>query len=110
LVLLEKGVVDEFFDVSSFIGILLQTSVEEISDFCANEKIRGNLDFVLDDFDKFLLFGDLEGVFPHHHLIHHDADGPNIYFLVVFSSLQDFWTDIERSPAKSGPELVILVY
>lgn len=102
--------VDQFFNAASFIGILLQTTVEEISDFGADEKVGGNLDLVLDDFDKFLLFGDLEGVLPHHHFIHHDADGPYIYLFVVFSSLQDLWTNVERSPAKSGPELVILVH
>ena len=56
-----------------------------------------------------LLFGYLEGWIPHEHFVCKHSDCPEIYFLVVGVSDQNFRREIKRSSAKSASQLVFYV-
>jgi hypothetical protein len=99
----EKWVVDQFFYAAPVVWILLQAAVQKVSDLCADEEIGRDFDLVLDDFNEFLFAGNFEGVFPHDHLVHHDADRPDIYLLIILASFEDFGADVEGRAAKGGP-------
>jgi hypothetical protein len=101
--LLEEGVVHQLLDISSFIRVFLQALIEEIPHLRRHGEVGGDFDLILDDLYEFLLSGDFEGVFANHHLVHHDADRPDIYLLVVLPSLQDLGTDVEGCPTESSP-------
>lgn len=49
--LLEKGMVNEFFYCGSIVWIFLKTTVQKITDLCTHEQIGRYFDFVFDDFD-----------------------------------------------------------
>lgn len=110
LVFFEKCMIDKLFDVSSIAGIFLETTVQEITHLCTNKQVGWNLDLVLHDLNQLLLSGYFEWILSHHHFVHHDADGPNIYLLVVLSSLQNLWANIEGSSTKSSSQLVVLMH
>ena len=108
--LLEERMVDQLLYGRSVVWVLLETLVQEIPNLSRDKEVGWDFDLVLDDFDEFFLSGDLEGIFANHHLVHHYADRPDVYLLIVLSSLEDFRADVERSPAESRAEFVVLVY
>jgi hypothetical protein len=108
-VLLEEGVVHQLLDIGAFVGVLLQALIQEIPHLWRDSQVGGDFDLILNYLDEFLLAGDLEGILAYHHLVHHDADRPDVYLLVVFPSLQDLGADVERRPTKRGPQFVVLV-
>lgn len=110
LVFFEESVVHEFLDGRPFVGILLETLIQEVPDLSRHAQIGGDLDFVLHYLYQLLLSGYLERILTHHHLVHHYADRPNVDLLVVFPSLQDLRTHVQRSTAESGTQFVVLVH
>lgn len=109
LVLLEKRVVDQLLYGGAFVWVLLEALVEEVSDLIGDEEIGGDLDFVLYYLYELFLACDFEGVLADHHFVHHDSDGPNVYLLVVLTSLEDFRANVEWRSAEGGPQFVVLV-
>jgi hypothetical protein len=100
----------QLLDIDSVRRILPQTPVEEVPPFSGHKNVGGDADLILDYLDELFLFRDLEGVFPHQHLVHHDAQRPYIYLLVVFLSLQDLGADVERSSTECCAKSVVLVH
>jgi hypothetical protein len=108
-VLQEEVVIEEFLDVDAVGGVLLEALIKEVAGLPANEDIGGDGDLILYDLYQLLLAGDLEGVLAHQHLVHHDAQRPDVDLLVVLLPLQDLGTDVERGPAESSAQFVVLV-
>jgi hypothetical protein len=109
LVLLEKWVVDQLLYGCALVGILLKAFVEEVSDLIGDEEIGGDFDLVLYYLYELFLACDFKGIFTHHHFVHHNADRPDVNFLVVLASLEDLRADVEWGSAESGPQFVVLM-
>ena len=107
---LEEGMIHEFFDTGPFIRILLQAAIEEVPYLSRHAQVRWYFYLILHYLYQFFLSGDLKGVLPHHHFVHHDADRPNIDLLIIFLSFEDFGADVEGSAAEGGPQFVVLVH
>lgn len=57
----------------SFKRVFLKAFVKEISGLARDKHVGRDLDFVLNDFDEFLLLCDLKGIFTNKHFVHHYA-------------------------------------
>ena len=83
----DEVVVEQLLYAHPVVGVLPQALVQEVPRLLAHEHVGGYADLVLYYLDQFLLFVDLEGVLPHQHLVHHDAQRPDVYFFVVLPAL-----------------------
>ena len=108
--LLEKGMVYQLLYSPTFVRVLLQTFIQEIPDFSADEQVRRYFDLIFDDFYELFFSCYFEGVLSYDHLVHHDADRPDIDFLVVLFSFEDFGADVEGCSTKGGPQFIILMH
>jgi hypothetical protein len=86
LMFLEEWVIHEFLDGGALIGVLLQALIQKVPHLCGYAEVGRDLYLVLHYLDQLFLASYLEGVLPHHHLVHHYADRPNIDLLVIFTS------------------------
>ena len=86
--------VKQLFDIHAIGRVLLETLIQEISGLPAHKDIGGNGDFIFDDLDELLFTGDLERILSDQHLVHHDAQRPNVNFLIILFPLQNLWTNI----------------
>ena len=110
LVFLKEWMVHQLPYNPSVCRVLLKALVQKVSSFTWDIHIWRNLDLVFYYFYQLFLFSNLKWVLPHHHFIHHDTQGPNIYFLVILLAPQYLWTYVKRSTTESGPQLVVLMY
>jgi hypothetical protein len=83
----EELVVDQLLDSHTISWVFLQCFVEKVPCLLADVDIGWNGNLILDYLDQFLLLADLEGILSHKHLVHHDAQRPNIDLLVILVSL-----------------------
>ena len=107
--LLEKSMIYQLLDAGTIIGVLLEAAIQKISYFSTHKQVWGYFDLIFDYFDEFLFPGYFEWILSDNHLIHHDADGPDIYFLIILSSFEYFWGDVERSSTKGRPQFIVLM-
>ena len=110
LELLEEGMVLELLYRGAILWVLLQASVQEISCLRRENEVRRDLDLILNNFNKFFLLGDAEGILANQHLIHHYSDRPDIDLLVILISFEDLRADVERSATEGSPQFVVLVH
>ena len=103
LMLLEKGMIYQLLYIPPVIRVLLKTSIQKISNFCTHKEIGRNFDLILHNFNQLLFPCDFKRILANYHFVHHDANRPNIYFFIIFTTFQYLRTHIERSPTKSCP-------
>lgn len=106
----EKRVIYQLLNRSPIIWIFLQTTVQKISNLHWNCSRWWNFYLVFDYFNQLLLLGYLERILSNSHLVHHNSDRPNIYFLIVLSSFQYLRTDVEGCTTKSCSQFIILMH
>lgn len=108
--LLKKSVVSQLLYRRPLVRVLLQTTVQKVTHLRTHEQVTRYLDLILYYLNELLLPCYLKRVLPDHHLVHHNANRPNIYLLIVLLPLQDLRTHVQRSTAKSSTQLVVLVH
>lgn len=89
--------------------VLLEALVQKITSLLADKDIGRNGYLILYYLYQLLLAGNLEGIFAHQHLVKHNTQRPNVYFLVILLPLQDLRAHIQGCPTKGSPERVVEV-
>lgn len=109
-ILPKKLMINQLLYRGPIIRILRQTLMQKRSHLLTHIQIRWNLYLVFYYLYQLLLSSYLEWIITYHHLVHHYAYWPYIYFLVVLSTFEDLGAYVERGAAKCASEGVIAMH
>ena len=102
--------VEQLFHTHSIIRVFSEALIEEVPGLLAHKHIGGDADLILDDLDQFFLLVDLKGVLPDQHLVHHDAQRPDVDFLVIVPPFEDLGAHVQGSAAEGVAQSVVVVH